>query len=150
MPKEPFSEPLLSNPFIDVRRPVRRLFPRACLRTPTDPLPPLTTSQWMDFQGQVLAEHLYHAIIVVPSAIGFLHGYFARNFMVTFYWWLAGAALAMVLTVPSWACLFRRNGVEWADEREEREKKELEAKEEAAEANEASGGGGSSGGKKKK
>ena len=47
---------------------------------------------------------------------------------------LAGAALAMVLTVPSWACLFRRNGVEWADEREGREGRELEAKAVAAEA----------------
>jgi hypothetical protein len=103
----------------------------------------------MDFQGQVLAEHLYHAIVVVPSAIGFVHGYFARNFMVTFYWWLAGAALAMVLTVPSWACLFRRNGVEWADEREEREGRELEAKAVAAEAAHDNAGGGS-GGKKKK
>ena len=106
--------------------------------------------QWMDFQGQVLAEHLYHAIVVVPSAIGFVHGYFARNFMVTFYWWLAGAALAMVLTVPSWACLFRRNGVEWADEREEREGRELEAKAVAAEAAHDNAGGGSGGGGKKK
>ena len=67
--------------------------------------------------------------------------------MVTFYWWLAGALIAAVLTIPSWACLFRRHPVEWADERAEAEEA---AAAEAESRAEASGGGGGGSGKHSK
>lgn len=48
--------------------------------------------------------------------LGFVHGYLAADFTVTFWWWLAASVVAGVLTVPSWPCLFQRHKVVWADQ----------------------------------
>lgn len=71
---------------------------------------------WMDFEGQVLSERLYQGIIVVPSIVGFVHGYVAGRFEVTFYYWLGASLLAALITVPSWPPLFQRHAITWADE----------------------------------
>ena len=51
-----------------------------------------------------------------PQVVGFFHGYAAQRFELTFYWWLAASLAAGALSIPSWRCLFRRQGIVWADE----------------------------------
>ncbi len=60
----------------------------------------------------MLAERLYQIIVIVPSVIGFFHGFYLQSFFVTFKWWLAGAVVAGLVAVPSWP-LFLRDKVQW-------------------------------------
>ena len=80
--------------------------------------PPLTTPHALSLyplprsEGQVRAERLYQIIVVVPSVIGFFHGFYLQSFFVTFKWWLAGAVVAGLVAVPSWP-LYLRDRVQW-------------------------------------
>ena len=49
-----------------------------------------------------------------PQAIGWIYGYIHSSFLLTFYFWLAGLTLSVVLCVPSWPW-YNRNPVEWLD-----------------------------------
>lgn len=60
----------------------------------------------------MLAERLYQIIVIVPSVIGFFHGFYLQSFFVTFKWWLAGAVVAGLVAVPSWP-LFLADKVHW-------------------------------------
>jgi hypothetical protein len=60
----------------------------------------------------VRAERLYQIIVVVPSVIGFFHGFYLQSFFVTFKWWLVGAVAAGLVAVPSWP-LFLADKVHW-------------------------------------
>lgn len=69
----------------------------------------------MDYKGQKLAEMLYTYLIVVFGAIAWVFGYFAQDFMVTFYGWLFGLIFCMILCIPDWP-IYNRNPVPWLKE----------------------------------
>lgn len=48
------------------------------------------------------------------QVIGFLLGLLLNDFKVTFYFWLVGTILAIILCVPSWP-MYRRNPIEWVE-----------------------------------
>lgn len=66
----------------------------------------------MDFKGQKLAERLYMVIIVAFSIVAFFVGLAQGSFMPTFQIWLAGYALASLVSLFGWPCL-RRHPVGW-------------------------------------
>jgi hypothetical protein len=79
----------------------------------THPLTPLCPALALPrSEGQVRAERLYQIIVVVPSVIGFFHGFYLQSFFVTFKWWLVGAVAAGLVAVPSWP-LFLADKVHW-------------------------------------
>lgn len=77
---------------------------------------PLSFLEYQDFKGQKWSERVYHVIIIAPSFVGFIHGYFAQDFYITFLYWLAATVTAMVICVPGWPWLWQRNGVQWLKE----------------------------------
>ncbi len=88
------------------------------------------------------AERLYQVIVIVPSVIGFFHGFFLQSFMVTFKWWLVGAVMAGLVSVPSWPW-YLKDTVPWqklpvAAAEGEEGAAEVEAEEEEAPAQEPS------------
>jgi hypothetical protein len=98
----------------------------------------------------VLAERLYQVIIIIPSVIGFFHGYYLQSFFVAFKWWLVGAVVAGLVSIPSWP-LFLKDVVPWqpmpsaAPEGEQGEEQRGEEEEEAAAAAEGQGQAGAQG-----
>lgn len=54
------------------------------------------------------------------QTIGFVAGYIQQDFRITFQFWAAGFAAAMLITVPSWPC-FRRNSIKWLPPMEQEE-----------------------------
>mmetsp|Transcript_80940 Transcript_80940/g.161367 ORF Transcript_80940/g.161367 Transcript_80940/m.161367 type:complete len:89 (-) Transcript_80940:244-510(-) len=68
----------------------------------------------MDYQGQRLSELLYYWIIIVFGAVGWVWGFFEKDFMCTFRAWAVGVAISVVLCVPDWPW-FRKSPVKWWD-----------------------------------
>lgn len=56
----------------------------------------------MDFKGQQLAEWLFKMIMWIFAAIGFVVGWWAESFYVTFFIALLGALVAGAVVVPEW------------------------------------------------
>ena len=69
----------------------------------------------MDYKGQALSEKLFYYILISVSSIGWVYGYFAQSFLVTFYVWAGALAFCIVLCVPDWP-IYNRNPVKWLDE----------------------------------
>ncbi|KAK3849095.1 hypothetical protein Pcinc_044137 [Petrolisthes cinctipes] len=67
---------------------------------------------YMDFEGQNLAENLYAIIIVGFAAVGTLVGYFMNDFLITLYFLGVGVILSFIVVVPSWP-IFRRSPLNW-------------------------------------
>ncbi len=84
--------------------------------------------------GQVHAERLYQVIVVVPSVIGFFHGYFTQSFFTTFKWWLVGSVIAGLVSIPSWPFFLTDAKVPWQPIPEDHQvdQEEEEAESEAA------------------
>jgi signal peptidase complex subunit 1 len=69
----------------------------------------------MDYPGQKLSEQIYLVLIPAVGAVGWVFGYLAQDFKITFTVWLAGLILAMAITVPDWP-IFNRNPTPWLKE----------------------------------
>jgi signal peptidase complex subunit 1 len=52
----------------------------------------------MDYEGQRLAELLFHWIICSFGAVGWVIGYLAQDFYQTFYVWLAGVVISVIVS----------------------------------------------------
>ena len=51
----------------------------------------------MDFEGQKLAEIIFHILIITFGAIGWVIGYFQQDFTVVFQAWLVGLVLSVIV-----------------------------------------------------
>jgi Microsomal signal peptidase 12 kDa subunit (SPC12) len=51
----------------------------------------------MDYQGQQLAEILFHLIILSFGSVGWVMGYMEQNFMIVFKIWLVGVVLSVLV-----------------------------------------------------
>lgn len=51
----------------------------------------------MDFEGQKLAEIIFHILIISFGAIGWVIGYFQQDFTVVFQCWLVGLVLSVIV-----------------------------------------------------
>ena len=69
----------------------------------------------MDYKGQKLSEQIYLVLIPAVGSVAWVFGYLAQDFKTTFYGWLAGLVLAMVICVPDWP-IFNRNPTPWLEE----------------------------------
>lgn len=52
----------------------------------------------MDYQGQKLAELIFHWIILSCGAIGWIIGYFQQDFTVVFQAWLVGVVISVIVS----------------------------------------------------
>jgi hypothetical protein len=59
----------------------------------------------MDYQGQKLAEILFHLIILSFGSVGWVMGYFDQNFMIVFKVWLVGVVLSVLVRLVSLWCV---------------------------------------------
>ena len=69
----------------------------------------------MDYKGQKLSEQIYLVLIPAVGSVAWVFGYLAQDFKTTFYGWLAGLVLAMLICVPDWP-IFNRNPTPWLEE----------------------------------
>ena len=69
----------------------------------------------MDYKGQKLSEQIYLVLIPAVGSVAWVFGYVAQDFKTTFYGWLAGLVLAMLICVPDWP-IFNRNPTPWLEE----------------------------------
>lgn len=51
----------------------------------------------MDFEGQKLAELIFHILIITFGAVGWVIGYFQQDFTVVFQAWLVGLVLSVIV-----------------------------------------------------
>lgn len=68
----------------------------------------------MDYEGQRLAELLFQWIICSFGAVGWVIGYMHQNFYHTFYVWLVGVIISVIICVPDWP-FFNRHPVKWLE-----------------------------------
>jgi len=73
----------------------------------------LGISDHMDYAGQKLAERVLQFLIVLFGAAGWLYGYYIQDFFMTVKILALGFALAFVMVMPPWPCLYRRNPLKW-------------------------------------
>jgi signal peptidase complex subunit 1 len=66
----------------------------------------------MDYKGQALSEQLFYYILISISSVGWVWGYFAQSFLVTFYVWAGALTFCVILCVPDWP-IYNRNPVKW-------------------------------------
>lgn len=52
----------------------------------------------MDFEGQKLAEIIFHILIIAFGAVGWVIGYFQQDFTVVFQAWLVGLVLSVIVS----------------------------------------------------
>ena len=52
----------------------------------------------MDFEGQKLAEIIFHILIISFGAVGWVIGYFQQDFTVVFQAWLVGLVLSVIVS----------------------------------------------------
>mmetsp|Transcript_13423 Transcript_13423/g.28351 ORF Transcript_13423/g.28351 Transcript_13423/m.28351 type:complete len:96 (+) Transcript_13423:101-388(+) len=71
----------------------------------------------MDYDGQRLAEMLYYWIIIAFGAVGWIWGYFEKDFKYTLYSWGVGVCISVVLCVPDWPW-FNNNPQKWRESAE--------------------------------
>ncbi|XP_031557257.1 signal peptidase complex subunit 1-like [Actinia tenebrosa] len=69
-------------------------------------------STHMDFEGQKLAEKLFHIIILSFGIVGFVWGYCIQQFGATVIFLFAGFFVSCLVVLPPWPC-FRRNPLVW-------------------------------------
>ncbi|KAF2351073.1 Microsomal signal peptidase 12kDa subunit [Trinorchestia longiramus] len=69
-------------------------------------------SDYMDYEGQRLAERIFQVIIVLFGSVGWLYGYYVQDFKMTVMALGAGFALAFLVTIPPWP-LYRRSPLKW-------------------------------------
>ena len=69
----------------------------------------------MDYKGQKLSEQIYLVLIPAVGSVAWVFGYVAQDFKTTFYGWLAGLVLAMLICVPDWP-IFNRHPTPWLKE----------------------------------
>mmetsp|Transcript_28066 Transcript_28066/g.26928 ORF Transcript_28066/g.26928 Transcript_28066/m.26928 type:complete len:103 (-) Transcript_28066:90-398(-) len=69
----------------------------------------------MDYRGQKLSENIYYILTILFGAIAWIVGYSQGDFQLTFYGWLAGLIISLVLCIPDWP-MFNRNPVTWLEE----------------------------------
>lgn len=70
-------------------------------------------SDYMDYEGQRLAERIFQVIVVLFGSIGWLYGYYVQDFKMTILALGAGFALATLVTIPPWP-IYRRSPLKWA------------------------------------
>ena len=51
----------------------------------------------MDFEGQKLAELIFHILIIAFGAVGWVFGYFEQDFTIVFQFWLVGLVLSVIV-----------------------------------------------------
>lgn len=51
----------------------------------------------MDFEGQKLAELIFHILIISFGAVGWVIGYFQQDFTIVFQAWLVGLVLSVIV-----------------------------------------------------
>ncbi|KAM7434530.1 Signal peptidase complex subunit 1 [Porites harrisoni] len=73
----------------------------------------------MDYEGQKLAERLFHIIILFFGVVGFLWGYYIQQFGATFIILAAGFIVSCVIVLPPWP-MYRKNPLDWQKPRPEK------------------------------
>ncbi|KAJ7331600.1 Signal peptidase complex subunit 1 [Desmophyllum pertusum] len=73
----------------------------------------------MDYEGQKLAERLFHIIILFFGAVGFMWGYYIQQFGATIIILAAGFIVSCVLVLPPWP-MYRKNALDWQKARSEK------------------------------
>ncbi|XP_029205664.1 signal peptidase complex subunit 1-like [Acropora muricata] len=73
----------------------------------------------MDYEGQKLAERLFHIIILFFGIVGFLWGYYIQQFGATFLILAAGFLVSCLLVLPPWP-MYRKHPLNWQRVRPER------------------------------
>ncbi|XP_003385294.1 PREDICTED: signal peptidase complex subunit 1-like [Amphimedon queenslandica] len=66
----------------------------------------------LDYEGQRLAEKIYHYVIILFSVVGLIWGYIIQQFDQTVYIILAGFVLAAILVLAPWPW-YRRHPLPW-------------------------------------
>ncbi|XP_076046083.1 signal peptidase complex subunit Spase12 [Oratosquilla oratoria] len=72
----------------------------------------------MDYEGQRLAERLFHIIILSFGAAGWLYGYHVQDFFKTILMLGGGSVLACLVTLPPWP-IYRRSPLKWVPVQEQ-------------------------------
>ncbi|CAH3107963.1 unnamed protein product, partial [Porites lobata] len=73
----------------------------------------------MDYEGQKLAERLFHIIILFFGVVGFLWGYYIQQFGATFIILAAGFIVSCLIVLPPWP-MYRKNPLDWQKPRPEK------------------------------
>jgi len=71
-----------------------------------------------DYEGQKLAERLFHVVILFFAAVGFVWGYYIQQFGATIIIVAAGFIVSCVLVLPPWP-MYRKHALEWQKPRPE-------------------------------
>lgn len=69
----------------------------------------------MDYKGQRLSEYIYSFLVIFFGAVAWIAGWVQGDFLITFYGWAAGLALALLVNkmysfhihVHSFLCIFQ-------------------------------------------
>ncbi|XP_068696666.1 signal peptidase complex subunit 1-like [Montipora capricornis] len=73
----------------------------------------------MDYEGQKLAERIFHGIIISFGTAGFLWGYYIQQFSATILVLAAGFILSCLLVLPPWP-MYRNHPLDWQRPRPEK------------------------------
>lgn len=68
---------------------------------------------WQDYVGQKWSEYLYYYIIIICGAIGWVIGWWHESFLLTFYGWLVGVGVSLL--VREWVERYGPPGLLQAD-----------------------------------
>jgi hypothetical protein len=55
-----------------------------------------------------------HTTHTNTQAVGWIVGFINQDFLLTFYYWLFGLCVSVILCVPDWG-IYNRNPVKWLD-----------------------------------
>ena len=69
----------------------------------------------MDYRGQQLSERIHYILVILFGAIAWFAGFYYTDFQQTFYGWLVGLVLSLLLCIPDWPW-YNRNKVQWLEE----------------------------------
>lgn len=53
----------------------------------------------MDYKGQRLSEYIYSFLVIFFGAVAWIAGWVQGDFLITFYGWVAGLALALLVSI---------------------------------------------------
>ncbi|EDO38482.1 predicted protein [Nematostella vectensis] len=82
----------------------------------------------LDYEGQKLAEKLFHIIIIFFGVAGFLWGYYVEQFGATVMILIAGFVVSCLVVLPPWPC-FRKHPLQWQKPRPEKQNPEAKREE---------------------
>jgi signal peptidase complex subunit 1 len=68
----------------------------------------------VDYRGQKLCENIYYFLTIFFGAIAWIVGAIYGDFWMTFYGWLVGLVLALIVCIPDWP-IFNKHEVKWLD-----------------------------------